>query len=88
MFIHRDLKSSNLLIDENGRVKVCDFGLSQVKQQGEYLKDMDSAKGTPLWMAPVRRRCHFHFWPLFGGCSPIHLLLFANILGSHAIQGI
>jgi hypothetical protein len=52
MFIHRDLKSSNLLVDENGRVKVCDFGLSQIKQHGEVLKDLDSAKGTPLWMAP------------------------------------
>jgi len=52
MFIHRDLKSSNLLVDENGRVKVCDFGLSQIKQQGKNLKDRESAKGTPLWMAP------------------------------------
>jgi serine/threonine protein kinase len=50
--IHRDLKTSNLLIDENGRVKVCDFGLSQLKTPGEDLKDGDSAKGTPLWMAP------------------------------------
>lgn len=45
-FIHRDLKSSNLLVDENGRVKVCDFGLSQIKPQGENIKDTDSAKGT------------------------------------------
>jgi serine/threonine protein kinase len=51
-FIHRDLKSSNLLIDENWKVKVCDFGLSQVKEQGKMLKDDDLAKGTPLWMAP------------------------------------
>jgi serine/threonine protein kinase len=51
-FIHRDLKSSNLLVDENGRVKVCDFGLSQIKQVGKNLRDRDTAKGTPLWMAP------------------------------------
>eukprot|EP01125_Pyxidicula_operculata_P007412 TRINITY_DN251_c3_g1_i2.p1 TRINITY_DN251_c3_g1~~TRINITY_DN251_c3_g1_i2.p1 ORF type:complete len:301 (+),score=37.00 TRINITY_DN251_c3_g1_i2:22-924(+) len=51
-FIHRDLKSSNLLIDENGKVKVCDFGLAQVKPQGIMLQDEDLAKGTPLWMAP------------------------------------
>jgi len=51
-FIHRDLKSSNLLIDENGKVKVCDFGLAQAKPQTSMLHDEDHAKGTPLWMAP------------------------------------
>lgn len=51
-FIHRDLKTSNLLVDENGVVKVCDFGLTQIRNQGEILKDRDFAKGTPLWMAP------------------------------------
>lgn len=51
-FIHRDLKTSNLLVDENDVVKVCDFGLSQIRNQGEILKDRENAKGTPLWMAP------------------------------------
>ena len=27
VLIHRDLKSSNLLVDDNMNVKVCDFGL-------------------------------------------------------------
>ncbi|KAH3762336.1 SHK1 protein [Pelomyxa schiedti] len=51
--IHRDLKSSNLLIDEHLHVKVCDFGLSQIKPAGQNLLDgREGAKGTPLWMAP------------------------------------
>eukprot|EP00019_Armaparvus_languidus_P006004 CAMPEP_0168607050 /NCGR_PEP_ID=MMETSP0420-20121227/16923_1 /TAXON_ID=498008 /ORGANISM="Pessonella sp." /LENGTH=538 /DNA_ID=CAMNT_0008646807 /DNA_START=56 /DNA_END=1672 /DNA_ORIENTATION=- len=51
-FVHRDLKTSNLLVDENWRIKVCDFGLSQMLQDGEVARDQKSAKGTPLWMAP------------------------------------
>mmetsp|Transcript_16269 Transcript_16269/g.63418 ORF Transcript_16269/g.63418 Transcript_16269/m.63418 type:complete len:730 (+) Transcript_16269:107-2296(+) len=53
--LHRDLKTKNLLIDENNRIKICDFGLSQIKAVGDtvFLHDgADGAKGTPLWMAP------------------------------------
>jgi len=51
--IHRDLKTSNLLVDENYRVKICDFGLSQLKKEGELLLDgKEGAKGSPLWMPP------------------------------------
>lgn len=53
VIVHRDLKSSNLLVDEHYNVKVCDFGLSQFKVRGENLLDgNEGAKGTPLWMAP------------------------------------
>jgi serine/threonine protein kinase len=52
MLIHRDLKSSNLLVDENLNVKVCDFGLSQLLPHDQVLRDTTNAKGTPLWMAP------------------------------------
>jgi serine/threonine protein kinase len=49
-FIHRDLKTGNLLVDDNWCVKVCDFGLTLVKKNEE--KANYGAIGTPLWMAP------------------------------------
>ncbi|XP_066384132.1 serine/threonine-protein kinase EDR1-like isoform X1 [Miscanthus floridulus] len=48
--VHRDLKSPNLLVDNNWNVKVCDFGLSRLKH-GTFLSSKSTA-GTPEWMAP------------------------------------
>ncbi|KAL8100430.1 hypothetical protein AgCh_032624 [Apium graveolens] len=48
--VHRDLKSSNLLVDKSWNVKVGDFGLSRLKY-GTYLETI-TGKGTPQWMAP------------------------------------
>ncbi|XP_078446651.1 uncharacterized protein LOC144715584 [Wolffia australiana] len=47
---HRDLKSSNLLVDKNWTVKVGDFGLSRLKR--ETSSTTNAGKGTPQWMAP------------------------------------
>jgi len=46
--IHRDLKSNNLLVTENWKVKVCDFGFSRRVNKGELM----TLCGTDEWMAP------------------------------------
>jgi len=46
--IHRDLKSNNLLVDNNWKVKVCDFGFSRRVSKGEQM----TLCGTDEWMAP------------------------------------
>ena len=49
--VHRDLKSGNVLITPEGRVKLTDFGSSR---RFEHLDDKlsKSLKGSPYWMAP------------------------------------
>lgn len=50
--LHRDLKSNNLLVDNMYRVKVADFGLSQLLPDGISGQDTTDMRGTPLWNAP------------------------------------
>lgn len=44
--LHRDIKASNCMRDENGRILLMDFGLSQELQQAVAIA------GTPTYMAP------------------------------------
>ncbi|KAF9191573.1 hypothetical protein BGZ51_007136 [Haplosporangium sp. Z 767] len=50
--IHRDLKGENLLISENMRIKVCDFGFSRVEAKDDDEMRRISYCGTDGYMAP------------------------------------
>jgi serine/threonine protein kinase len=82
--IHRDLKPANVLMNSEGYVKLCDFGISSLNDQ-EYNHDMPSMEagtvmnhtvlGTTKFMSPERLRAQEYgrssdIWSL--GCILYH----------------
>uniref|UniRef100_W8BGP4 non-specific serine/threonine protein kinase n=2 Tax=Ceratitis capitata TaxID=7213 RepID=W8BGP4_CERCA len=48
--IHRDIKGDNILLTKDGRVKLCDFGLS--REVDSTFGKRGTCIGSPCWMAP------------------------------------
>lgn len=50
--LHRDLKPANILMAEDGRLLVSDFGLAKLYAQESHLTTENAVLGTPSYMAP------------------------------------
>ncbi len=69
-FIHRDVKPENLLVDEEGTIKLCDFGLMKDLDAEEELTNEGTLLGTLAYAAPeqlinakrVDQKCDIFSW--------------------------
>jgi eukaryotic-like serine/threonine-protein kinase len=57
---HRDLKPTNVIIDEQGRPRLTDFGLARLADRGSDLTREGIILGTPAYMSPEQASGRSH----------------------------
>jgi serine/threonine-protein kinase len=56
--VHRDVKPANIMVDDDGRVILTDFGISKAVHGSTHLTGTGAIIGTPQYMSPEQARGH------------------------------
>jgi tetratricopeptide (TPR) repeat protein len=80
--LHRDLKPGNVLMDENGHVRITDFGIAVTRTEGVR----HTLVGTPAYMAPEQLRPDGELSERTD-IYALGVLLYELVVGQHPFKG-
>jgi tRNA A-37 threonylcarbamoyl transferase component Bud32 len=85
--IHRDVKPSNILIDNEGQPHVTDFGLAKQDAGCETMTSDGRVMGTPAYMSPEQARGESHHVDARSDGYSLGVILYEMLTGERPFQG-